>query len=53
MTEVIIKMGVIDGVYVDMSMGLRGRFSEGVVSLDIGDMSRIEVFQLITGFRDG
>ena len=45
MVKVIVKLGVIDGVYIDMSMGAEKRFSEeGIVPLGISSMDGIEVF---------
>ena len=43
--KVIIEAGIIDGVYVDMAMGLGKGFSkEGVISLGVSSMGRVEVF---------
>ena len=54
MVEVIIKLGVIDGVYVDMSVDTRKEFSEkGIMPLGISSMGRVEFLRLVTGFRDG
>ena len=45
MVEVVIETGVIDSVYIDMTMGSRkGFLEEGVVSFGVGSMDRIEVF---------
>ena len=47
-------MGVIDSVYIDMAVGSGKWFpEEGIMSLGVGGMGRVEILQLITGFRDG
>ena len=44
MVEVVIEVGIIDSVYVDMTMGSGKGFSEkGVVPLGIGGVGNIEV----------
>ena len=54
MVQVIKETRVIDDVYVDMSMGFQKGFSEeGAVLLDVCSVDGIEIFRLITGFRDG
>ena len=43
MVKVIVESGVVDSVYIDMSVGSRKEFSEkGIMPLGIGSMGRIE-----------
>ena len=45
MIEVIIEMGIVDGVYVDMAMGLGEWLPEkGIMLLGVGSMDGVEVF---------
>ena len=53
MVEVIVEAGVIDSVYVEVSVGAGKGFLEGVVLLCINSMDGIEVLRLVTGFGDG
>ena len=54
MVKVIIEAGVVDSVYIDMAMGSGEWFpEEGIMSLGVGGMGSIEIFQLVAGFRDG
>ena len=52
--KVIIKVGVVDSVYVHMSVGARKGFSEErVVPLGISGVGGVKILRLIVGLRDG
>ena len=52
--EVVIEVGIIDSVYVDMSVSVEKGFSkEGIVPLGVCAMGGVEILRLIAGFRDG
>ena len=44
MVEVVVQTGVVDIVYIDMLVGAGKGFSEGVMSLGISSVGRVEVF---------
>ena len=42
--EVVIESGVVDGVYIDVAMGMEEGFpEERIMSLGIGGMSRVKI----------
>ena len=52
--KIIIQAGVIDSVYIDVSVGSRKRFpEEGIILLSINVMGGVEVSQLIVGLGNG
>ena len=53
MVQVVVKLRVIDSVYIDVSVGSgKGLLEERVMSLGISSIGRIKVLQLVTEFRD-
>ena len=53
MVQVVVKLGVIDSVYIDVSVGSgKGFLEERVMSLSISGMGGVKVLKLVTGFRD-
>ena len=53
MVKVVIETGVIDSIYIDVSVGAGKRFSEeGIILLGVYGMGRVEVIQLVAGFKN-